>query len=268
MQFIKSTLNRFPRFKGALKSVYYFFQGQGFYYFFQGLPPISYSKITAEIINECVGKSNPTILEIGCNDGTHTLWFNEMFEYPTIYCFEPDPRAIGRFKSKVGQRSNINLFEIALSDLNGTTTFYQSSFGNYEKLAERYSSGLLEKMPEGWDLSGSIRKPKEHLEVHPGVSFEQAISVKTKTLDTWYEEHGIDIIDFIWMDVQGAELDVFRGGKNALSKTRFIYTEYNNQELYEGQANLKQLLRHLETFEVIILYKGDVLLRNKQFKAG
>ena len=120
-------------------------------------------------------------------------------------------------------------------------------------------------MPEGWDLSGSIKKPKLHLITHPSITFDQSITVKTSTLDDWCNDHSIEVIDFIWMDVQGAELDIFRGGKNALSKTRFIYTEYSNIEIYEGQANLPELLKHLKNFKIIIRYQNDVLLKNTQF---
>ena len=213
-------------------------------------------EITKELIQECVGKSDTIILEIGCNDGSHTLWFLKTFENPRIYCFEPDPRAIARFKKKVGRHPNVNLFEIAVSDHNGDVTFYQSDGQLNEKSAEN--------MSEGWDLSGSVRRPKEHLKIHPWINFDKNITVKTKTLDTWCNEHGIDIIDFIWMDVQGAEIDVFKGGMKALAKTRFLYTEYNNIELYHGQRTLKQLLDYLKNFKILIKYPGDVLLKNKQ----
>jgi 2-O-methyltransferase len=138
---IKKLLSRFPRLKSLLKFLYYRLQGT---------PPVSDSKISKELIREFVGREDPTILEIGCNDGTHTLWLLEIFENPKIYCFEPDPRAITRFKTKIGQRSNVNLFEIALSDHNGEITFYQSG----GKLNEEQAKA----MPKGWDLSGSIRQ--------------------------------------------------------------------------------------------------------------
>ena len=248
MRLLRQILARFPRMNSRLTSLYWAFRG---------IPVVSRSAITKELIRECVGKPDPTILEIGCSSGSHTLWFLEIFENPKVYCFEPDPRAIARFNAKVSQRSNVNLFEIALSDHNGDITFYQSGGQRDEK------TGQI--MPQGWDLSGSIRKPKDHLIIAPWCTFDQSITVKTATLDTWCKEHRVEGIDFIWMDVQGAELDVFRGGKNALSKTRFIYTEYSNRELYEGQSNLKQLLDHLKNFKVLIRYPGDVLLRNKQF---
>ena len=41
-------------------------------------------------------------------------------------------------------------------------------------------------------------------------------------------------IDLIWADVQGAEADLIEGGTEALRRTRYFYTEYNNQELIRG----------------------------------
>ena len=68
-----------------------------------------------------------------------------------------------------------------------------------------------------------------------------------------------------YLDVQGAESDVFKGGMNALAKTRFIYTEYSDVEQYEGQSSLQQLLSQLTNFKILIRYYGDVLFKNKQF---
>ena len=69
-----------------------------------------------------------------------------------------------------------------------------------------------------------------------------------------------------WIDVQGAELNVIREGKKLLEQTRFLYMEYADKELYEGQANVQQLLAELPGFEVIQVYAGDVLLRNRLLK--
>jgi hypothetical protein len=87
--------------------------------------------------------------------------------------------------------------------------------------------------------------------------------VPTLRLDDWCGENNIDRIDFIWMDVQGAEGDVIAGASRILKKTRFLYTEYSNNELYEGQLSLKQLLARLPLFDVLATYPGDVLLKNR-----
>jgi len=238
---IEATVSRFPRFHRPIANGIDFLRGY---------PPVTWSEITQQQILNLVGKSNPTILEIGCNDGSHTLRFIDPFEKPMIYCFEPDPRAQAGFRKSVGCRPNVYLFEGAVSDSVGSATFWQSDFS-------RTAIGS-EDMPEGWDRSGSIRRPKEHINVDPWVKFERTITVPTVTLDAWCDENGIDLIDFIWMDVQGAELDVIRGGGKALKKTRFIYTEYSNKELYEGQANLKQILRHLPSFKLVTRYPVDI----------
>jgi 2-O-methyltransferase len=225
-------------------------------YRLQGIPPIATSAISQELIQACVAKDAPTLLEIGCNDGTQTLWMAEMFPQPKISCFEPDPRAIARFKSKIGLRPNVTLYEMALSDRVGEITFHQSD--------GKPDGDLANEMPAGWDQSGSIRPPKNHLVKAPWVTFEHTITVPTMTLDSWCEQHGVGPIDFIWMDVQGAEIDVLSGAKRALSQTRFLYTEYSNRELYEGQANMKRLLEYLGDFAVLVRYHGDLLLRNKR----
>ena len=222
------------------------------YYYLKREPPVTDSSITKEFICKLVSRPNPTILEIGCHDGSNTLWFLEVFDSPRIFCFEPDPRAASRFKHKIGNRPEVSFFEYAITDKNGTTTFYMSS-GQENDI-----------MPEGWDCSGSIRKPKNHLEVHPWCKFEKNIIVETKTLDTWCRENAIDRIDFIWMDVQGAEIDVIRGGRKALRNTRYLYTEYSNKELYEGQISLKQLLKELVEFDVVVRYSDDILLNKKE----
>ncbi len=223
----------------------------------QGMPPISTSRITDTLIRRYVDNADPVILEVGCHDGGNTIGFLNMFANPHVYCFEPDPRAIARFRERIGQRTNVHLFEVAVSDRIGQITFYQSS--RKPDTQDSTSQG-------DWDRSGSIRKPKKHLTKHPWVTFDKSLVVNTTTLDAWCAQQGIDHVDFIWMDVQGAEMDVFNGGTQTLQKTRFLYTEYNNQELYEGQANLKQLVDYLTQFKVLIRYSDDVLLKNTSFQ--
>ena len=90
--------------------------------------------------------------------------------------------------------------------------------------------------------------------------------MNTRRLDTWAAEQAVDSIDFIWADVQGAEVDLIKGGRATLGKTRYFYTEYSNRELYAGQIDLKTLLKSLPEFEVVHRYETDVLLRNRRIR--
>ena len=55
------------------------------------------------------------------------------------------------------------------------------------------------------------------------------------------------------------------GGQQALQQTRYLYTEYSNRELYEGQVRLDTILERLPDFEIASRYENDVLLKNKRY---
>jgi len=226
-------------------------------------PPTTPGVLEPEALQGLLAKPDPVILDIGCNDGTHTLMFLGLFPGARVYAFEPDPRARRRFEATV-RDARAHLFATAVGAVDGVADFYPSDGAPGAEWAAR--------LPEGWDLSGSIKKPKEHLDIHPWCRFGQATQVAITRLDTWASAQGLDQVDFIWADVQGAEEDLVEGGRATLARTHYFYTEYSNRELYEGQANLPRLLRMLPDFELVHRYRGevhqyqgDVLLRNKHF---
>ena len=49
-------------------------------------------------------------------------------------------------------------------------------------------------------------------------------------------------------------------------ETRFVYTEYSNRELYDGQHNLSDLRNELRDFRVLVRYPNDVLLWNQKLR--
>ncbi len=202
-----------------------------------------------------VGADRPTILEIGANDGTHTLQFAACFRDPAIHCFEPEPRAIRRFRRNLRGVPNVRLVEAAVGATTGTVRFHRSD-GQRHKRWRR-------PLPEGWDYSGSIRPPKRHLDVHPDVEFREPIEVPMLSIDDWALEHSVEGVDLVWMDVQGAEREVLAGMRATLPRIRFLYTEYSDVELYEGQPNLAEILAMLPDFEVMERFPGDVLLRRR-----
>jgi hypothetical protein len=64
--------------------------------------------------------------------------------------------------------------------------------------------------------------------------------------------------------VQGAEERVIRGGLETLSgKVRYLFTEYADDEQYEGQPSLRTILSLLPCFDIIRNDGRDVLLKNK-----
>jgi len=200
-------------------------------------------ELTALHMYHLIGKHSPVILEIGANCGQSTVTFIEQMPNATIYCFEPDPRAIAKFKRLI-QYPNVHLIEAAVGADSGFVMFNQSS-------------GAEHIDPLGWDHSGSIRKPKTHLDAFPGVKFEKQIPVPLIKLDDWTKENQIGEIDFIWADVQGAESDLILGAKETLRQTHFFYTEFNDDEQYEGQINFQTLNALMKNLGFVLLHKFD-----------
>jgi 2-O-methyltransferase len=223
-------------------------------------PPLTPGEFDLNALPTLLGKDDPVILDIGCNHGEHTLEFLRLFKASKVYAFEPDPRALDGFRSMV-KNERAKLFDFAISDKDGTTEFHVSDgLHPWPKWKEVRSTG--------WDLSGSIKKPKRHLEVYPWCTFNDSITVKTKRLDTWCREEGIESIDFIWADVQGAEENLIKGGQEALNRTRYFYTEFSNQELYEGQISLREIVKLLLDFEIVYRFSNDVLFKNKWWRTN
>jgi FkbM family methyltransferase len=246
----KNWLNRFLRMKRILKKSLQ----QIAAIFKPEFTPITSGTFDLHELVTLLGKDDPVILEIGANDGGHTALFLELFPKAKIYAFEPDPRASEKFQRRLGNDSRVVLEKIAISAMDGEIDFFMSN------------STASEHVPGNWDKSGSIRKPKKHLEVVPWCIFDQTIRVPTQRLDTWWQKAGVGQIDFIWADVQGAEIDLIQGGRRALAQTRYFYTEYANDELYEGQIPLRDILKLLPNFQLVYRFSHDVLLKNKRLK--
>ena len=92
------------------------------------------------------------------------------------------------------------------------------------------------------DGSSSLLAPKEHLDLHPDVTFDDTIEVDVVSLDDWARRQRIPRVDLLWLDLQGYELEVLKSATAMLEGTSAIYTEVHLVESYEG-APLYDTLR-------------------------
>jgi len=212
------------------------------------------------IIKHLIKKDNDiVIIEIGAANGSDTAEFLSTFESVNkfkIYAIEPHPRNFNIINEHFCNNNRVHLSNAAISDKSGETDFYIS-------VTDRNSDLLA--------LSSSIVKPKEHLAKWPMITFDEKIKINSFSLDDFVENQQIDVVDFIWADVQGAERHMIQGGiKTLTEKTRFLYTEYSNIELYENQPNLRELQELLPDFYVVHDFvhdfSGDVLFANRRFE--
>lgn len=98
--------------------------------------------------------------------------------------------------------------------------------------------------------SSSILNLKTHIQEHPWVHEIYRISMKTKTLKTFYKNNQLNINDynFINIDIQGAELMALKGADDILNNIDYLYLEVNEKELYDGCALLPELEEYLSKY--------------------
>lgn len=195
-----------------------------------------------EEIKKLISRHHPFVLDVGCYDGKDSEELADALECD-VHCFEPDPLSQELFIVNHQKDRRLHLYPYALTNTDGTIDFYQSNH------------------PQ----SNSIREPKEHLNIFPGVVFDETVKVKSMRLDTWHQDD--KTIDFIWADVNGSEEDFILGGLNALANTRYLYIEASKKELYAGQKHYGFLDKLIPDFKMQLMYNwgdnfGNILLKN------
>ena len=192
------------------------------------------------------GIQDPVVVELGAYDGSDTRWLRESCEgsAPYYIAVEPDARHFPGLLTIPGIRA----VQVAIASYTGMAPWYASS--------DDLGTG---------DASSSIRPPKEHLITAPQLRFTLTGDVPCLTLDDLATREGIERIDVLWADIQGAEKDMVQGGKNILRRTEWVLVESCFQELYEGQAVRREFLEMVAPdFELIAeLPDETVLLKHK-----
>lgn len=102
--------------------------------------------------------------------------------------------------------------------------------------------------------SSSILKPAQHLAAFPWVTFDTKFASTSFTLDTIAKSVSASNPDFpihydlIYIDVQGAELEVFKGANQCLLNSRYIFTEIGFGGGYEGDISYIKLIGFLNAY--------------------
>ncbi|MCB9034055.1 MAG: FkbM family methyltransferase [Chitinophagales bacterium] len=183
-----------------------------------------------KLLNKLFNKEYDLIIfDIGACEGESSIRYKQQFKNAQIHLFEPLPNNVKLIEDniKTYQVNNFIVTQKCLSNQLGKVDFFVSS-GNPNNIDNN----------EDWDYgnkSSSLLEPNKTLEIHDWLKFKDKIEVETSTIDNYCAEKKITTIDFIHMDVQGAELMVLEGAKSMLQKIQAIWLEVENVELYKNQ---------------------------------
>tara|TARA_R110002111_G_scaffold39750_1_gene74768 strand:+ start:459 stop:1220 length:762 start_codon:yes stop_codon:yes gene_type:complete len=173
---------------------------------------------------------NPVIFEAGAHYGDDTVKFVKKWPSCTVHSFEPNPHAYSLLVNKVKDLKNVKHYNLAIADFNGKSLFYvcHGSNGN-------------EPIYEG---ASSLLPPSEYMKQHyqgPRVEVDCAI------LDDWCKQNEVPGFDFMWLDMEGYELQALSASPKILATVKAIFVETNFQDFRVGMTQCSNLKRFLKS---------------------
>lgn len=193
------------------------------------------------------------IIQIGASSGQQVKLFIDN-NVKDMILFEPCDKSFSELEQTAEPyktQANIILSNYILSNKTEEVKFY---IGQNE-----HNSSLLDLHPQRPGLHQAINN-------HDRYEIKKSIS-----LDDYFEQTklDLDLYDFIFMDVQGAEHIVLEGALETLKKIKYVYLEVSFAEIYAGTMLYDDMVKYLATlgFEVVWvdtsghMNQGDILVK-------
>jgi len=176
--------------------------------------------------------SQPLIFDVGAYIGDTIEQFKLSFPESDIHAFEPFDESFFFLKNRFQKKDKIFFNNMALGDrsLADTKMYITQNKG---------SSSLLQP----------AKGANEYWEGNP-LSTQEEIKVKTLTIDSYCQQHNIESIDILKIDVQGNELKVLQGAKRMLKEKRvkLIFTEISIAPNYKEQSEIDEVIKLLREY--------------------
>lgn len=154
------------------------------------------------------------ILDIGANIGISSIYFSDRFPRAQIYAFEPVPQNVALLSRNLANHPRARVSPVALGSKNGTVEMLSSD--------SPHNFGGFSFYDRGSDPS-------------------RKIAVEMRDVNAALRELGIDRVDLIKIDTEGAEYDILTAlDENLLRSVKWIMGELHGERDFELLAFLSR----------------------------
>jgi FkbM family methyltransferase len=182
-----------------------------------------FTRLLEVLASATPGHKVRTVFDVGARDCEESRHFARAFPEARVYAFECNPATLPSCRAAAASEPRIHLTESAASNCAGSIPFYPID-------QQRTVTGAPDGNP---GASSMFRATGRYLEEQ---YVQEEIEVPTLRLDAFMRDRGIDEVDILWMDVQGAESLVLEGLGGRLRDVRCLHLEVEFFEIYAGQA--------------------------------
>jgi FkbM family methyltransferase len=161
-----------------------------------------------------------TVIDIGANNGDFAAFLAKNLGARTTYAFEPLASARAELQAKSASIPDLHVFDVALSDQEGTVPFYENSYGPSSSLLRVSETSRVE---------------------FPQTADEVPTVVRVARLDDVLNRGALEMNILIKIDVQGLEDRVIRGGQKVFSMASCVLVEMSFVPMYEGQPLFEEV---------------------------
>lgn len=182
-----------------------------------------------------------TIFDVGAHIGQSATYYKSTFKNSNIYSFEPFHNSFEILKRL--NLINFKPYNLGLSDKKGVESFCSNEGSATNSL-----------------LSLSL-SAKETWNGNKWLSQVERVDCEFTTLDDFCDENNVEFIDFMKIDVQGAEFRVLKGANRALNEKRIgvIQLEIILGNTYTGQKTPGYYIGLLEHYGYKLAYVSDLV---------
>ena len=178
-------------------------------------------------------KEVEVIFDVGACHALESVELSKKYPNAKVYTFEANPVSYNVCLENTEGYDSITVINEAVNDYDGVCKFYPM---DKEKTITTWEDG-------NQGASSLYRANGQYDFIEKYVQYE--IEVPCTRLDTFCERNGIDKIDIIWMDLQGAELKALQSLGSLLDTVQIIHTELEMNPMYEGQCLFSDVNEYL-----------------------